>query len=124
VRQLSRAQAIVETAVVFPLLLVAVLGVVQFGLWMHATNIVIASVQDGARVASSEGGTLEDGVAAAQGLLRTGLGASAARVTIRPSADATAVRFDAEGDMPAVVPLAGALPLRATATMVKDRFRP
>jgi Flp pilus assembly protein TadG len=124
VRQPIRAQSTVEAALVFPLLLVAALGVVQFALWMHSTDVVVAAVQDGARVASSEGGNLNNGLDAAQGLLRQGLGASAARVRVEASEDRLLVRFEANGDIPAVLPFVGQLPVRATASMAKDRFRP
>src|SRR5713226_1743373 len=74
-----RAQAILEVALAFPLLILAGTGVIQFSLWMHAEAVVTAAVQDGARVASSETGTLADGQAVAAALLHDGLGPTADR---------------------------------------------
>ena len=50
----QRGQALVETAIAFPLLLIAALGLVQFALFYHAQNVVTGAVQEGARVAAAE----------------------------------------------------------------------
>jgi Flp pilus assembly protein TadG len=113
-------------AFVLPLLMLAGAGVVQFSLWMHAEGVVTAAVQDGARVASSERGTLDQGTAAAQSLLRDGLGPNAAFVQLVPRQDASTVRFEASGTLPSVLPWgpAATIPLHASASMARDRFVP
>ena len=103
-RRRARAQSLVEVALAFPLLILAGTGVIQFSLWMHAQGVITAAVQDGARVASSETGTLADGQAAAAALLRDGLGPSAPLVRVVSTEDATAVRFEASGSLPAIFP--------------------
>jgi Flp pilus assembly protein TadG len=126
VRRRLRAQSIVEVAVIFPLLILAGVGVIQFALWMHAEGVVTAAVQDGARVASSETRTLADGHAAAAALLRDGLGPTALLVNVVSTEDATAVRFEAAGNLPAIFPWGPVttVPLHATALMARDRFMP
>ena len=121
-----RAQAILEVALAFPLLILAGTGVIQFSLWMHAEAVVTAAVQDGARVASSETGTLADGQAVAAVLLRDGLGPTALMMTVLSTEDATAVRFEATGTLPAIFPWGPVttIPLHATALMARDRFIP
>ena len=121
-----RGQSLVEVAFVLPLLILAATGVVQFSLWMHAEGIVTAAVQDGARIASSEAGTLEQGSAAARSLLRDGLGPNAALVRLVPSQDASTVRFEASGTLPAIFPWGPVttIPLHASASMARDRFVP
>jgi TadE-like protein len=121
-----RAQSLVEVAFMLPLLILAGAGVVQFSLWMHAEGVVTAAVQDGARIASSEVGTLEQGTAAARSLLRDGLGPNAALVQLAPSEDASTVRFEAAGTLPAIVPWGPVttIPLHASASMTRDRFIP
>ena len=121
-----RGQSLVEVALVLPLLILAATGVVQFSLWMHAEGIVTATVQDGARIASSEAGTLEQGSAAARSLLRDGLGPNAALVRLVPSQDASTVRFEASGTLPAIFPWGPVttVPLHASASMARDRFVP
>jgi Flp pilus assembly protein TadG len=125
-RRRARAQSLVEVALAFPLLILAGTGVIQFSLWMHAQGVITAAVQDGARVASSETGTLADGQAAAAALLRDGLGPSAPLVRVVSTEDATAVRFEASGSLPAIFPWGPvtAIPVHATALMGKDRFIP
>jgi hypothetical protein len=93
---------------------------------MHAEGVVTAAVQDGARVASSESGTLEQGTTAAVSLLRVGLGPNAAFVQLVPSQDASTVRFEASGTLPSMLPWgpAAAIPLHASTSMAKDRFVP
>jgi len=126
VRRRVRAQSIVEVAVVFPLLILAGVGVIQFALWMHAEGVVTAAVQDGARVASSDTGSLADGHGVASALLRDGLGPTAPLVNVVSTEDATAVRFEAAGNLPAIFPWGPVttVPLHATALMARDRFIP
>jgi len=125
-RRRVRAQSIVEVAVTFPLLILAGVGVIQFALWMHAEGVVTAAVQDGARVASTEAGTLADGHAVATALLHDGLGPSAPLVNVVSTEDAAAVRFEAAGNLPAIFPWGPVttVPLHATALMARDRFMP
>ncbi len=125
-RRRVRAQSIVEVAVTFPLLILAGVGVIQFALWMHAEGVVTAAVQDGARVASTEAGTLADGHAVAIALLYDGLGPSAPLVNVVSTEDAAAVRFEAAGNLPAIFPWGPVttVPLHATALMARDRFMP
>jgi Flp pilus assembly protein TadG len=126
VRRRLAAQSLVEVACVLPLLMLAGAGVMQFSLWMHAEGVVTAAVQDGARISSSESGTLEQGTAAAQSLLGDGLGPNAAFVRLVPSQDASTVRFEASGTLPALLPWGPAttIPLHASASMARDRFLP
>jgi len=125
-RKQAAAQALVEAAFVFPLLILAGAGVVQFSLWMHAEGVVTAAVQDGARVASSETGTLDQGEAIARSLLHDGLGPTASLVSVAAREDTTGVRFEAMGTLPAILPWGPVttIPLHASATMSRDRFVP
>src|SRR6516164_2555047 len=120
------AQSLVEVACVLPLLVLAGAGVVQFSLWMHAEGIITAAVQDGVRIASSETGTLQQGSAAARSLLRDGLGPSAGLVELSMAEDASTVRFEAVGALPAIFPWGPVttIPLHASASMTKDHFVP
>jgi Flp pilus assembly protein TadG len=121
-----RAQSLVEVALVLPLLILAGAGVIQFALWMHAEGVVTAAVQDGARIASGETGTLEQGAAVAQALMRDGLGPNAVFVQLVPSQDASTVRFEANGTLPAIFPWGPVttIPLHASASMARDLFVP
>ena len=57
-------------------------GIVQVAVFLYAQHVVVAAVEEGARVGSAQGRTLDDGVRYAQQLLNAGLGPTATDVTI------------------------------------------
>src|SRR5438046_4853525 len=93
----ERGQAMAEAAVAFPLLVAAMVGLVQLALVAHAQHVVDAAVQDGARVAAAADGTVEQGVSHAEALLRAGLGRGAADVALRGIDGGDAVALEATG---------------------------
>ncbi|MGH7378229.1 MAG: TadE/TadG family type IV pilus assembly protein, partial [Candidatus Methylomirabilales bacterium] len=74
----ERGTAALELALVTPALMLLVLGVLQFGLWYHAQNVVETAALEGARVAAAEDGSVAAGMARALQVLRDGLGQAAA----------------------------------------------
>ena len=125
---LTAGQALVEVAVVLPLLLVVALGLVQFTLVVHAYNVVTGAAQDGARVAAAVDRTLEDGETHARQVLQAGLG-HGARLSVRgvqrPVDDPDVVEIVAQAELQPVVPLGrgATIPLAARASVTKERFR-
>lgn len=121
----ENGQALVETAIAFPLLLLIALVLVQFALFYQAESVVTGAVQDGARVAAAEGGSVGDGVTHAEAVLRAGLGRSAAGVTVQGSDGGTVVMVQARGQLRLILPWpgGGSLPLEARSIMSKERFR-
>lgn len=118
-------QTLVETAIVFPLLLMVALGLVQFALYYHSQNVVVGAVQDGARVAAAEDRTLAEGVAHAQTLLQAGLGRSAGDVALQGTDGGDVVVVEARGRLHTIIPWVAdsTLPLSARAVVSKERFR-
>src|SRR5438105_980454 len=92
-------QALVETAVAFPILLLVALALVQFALYYEAESVVTGAAQDGARVAAAEDGSLADGVAHTQALLQAGLGRSASGVTVQGVDGGDTVEIQAQGSL-------------------------
>lgn len=121
----TRGQAMVEVAVVFPLLVLVAIGLVQFALYAHAENVVTGAVQDGARVAAEDGRSLSDGVSTAQSLLQAGLGSEASMVALHGQEDQNVVVLQAQGRLHTIIPWVAdvSLPLSAQATMSRERFR-
>jgi Flp pilus assembly protein TadG len=121
----EHGQALAETAVAFPILLIVALLVVQFALFYQAEGVVTGSVQDGARVAAAEDSTIGDGVVRTQDLLRAGLGQSAGEVTVNGSDGGNTVTIQAQGRLQLIIPwIRGAsLPLQARSTISKEQFR-
>ena len=116
----------------FPLVLVVAMGLVQFALFEHAQNVVLAAAEDGARVAAAHNATEKDGEVRANQVLQAGLGSYAQA----PTAVATFLPVGANppdrvqvivtAKLPVIVPIplgGGTLPLSATASMSKEHFR-
>src|SRR4051794_18996960 len=70
------AQALVESALVLPLVVTLSLGVLQVVLYAHAHDVLTSAVQEGARLAAEDGRRLDEGYARAEALVRAGLGTS------------------------------------------------
>ena len=121
-------QALVEAALAaLPVLLLGI-GLVQFAPYLYAWHVLDAAVLEGARVASAQGRSVEDGVAYARALVHGGL-APAGYVeapTIEGSAGRDQVTLEGRSAMHLVIPLATEmrLPLQARVTMRKEQFRP
>lgn len=108
-----------------PLLLIALLGVLQFALYAHAAHVVTAAVQAGAHLAAAEGQPLRAAVEQAQAVLRAGLGETAGGVVLEARDGGDTVLVEARGQLRMIVPWVAdaSLPLTARAVMSKERFR-
>ncbi len=115
-----------EFAIALPLLLAVLMGIVQVALLRHAQNVLLASVQEGARVAAAEGRPVRDGVAHARSILRSGMGDAGSRVRVSGSASGSEVAIMASGPYRLIIPWTNnsTVTLRARASMSRERFRP
>jgi Flp pilus assembly protein TadG len=118
----SRGSAAVELVLLTPLLMICVLVVVQFALWQHARQVLLAAAQEGARAARAQGGTAEEGRARAFDYIQQ-IGpdlVSSPAVDVDRSLDIVSVQV--RGQAVNIVP---GLPLRVTATSAGpvERFR-
>lgn len=120
------AQALVETALVFPLLVLVSLGGLQVVLYAHAQTVFASAVQEGARVAAQDGGIPEDGFIRARALIMAGLGSAVDPVNLAVSADVDNVTVTADAAMRPLIalPLLDALPVHAEGRSQRERFRP
>jgi Flp pilus assembly protein TadG len=125
-RQASAAQALVEFALVLPLVVVLSLGLVQVVLYAHARDVLLSSVQEGARLAAEDGRLLDDGYARAETLIGAGLANSLDALQLTASLDDEVVEVSADASLRPIVPLAVArgLPLHVEAWVTRERFRP
>lgn len=57
----EEGDAVTETVILVPVLLLLIMAVVQFGLWYHAEHVAQAAAQEGVRAARAEGSTSDDG---------------------------------------------------------------
>jgi TadE-like protein len=118
------AQALVEFALVLPLVIVLSLGVLQLVLYAHARDVVIGSVQEAARMSAEDGRNLDDGYARARALITAGLGRSLNPLTIEGRMDADVVSIRIDAGLQPILPVATNLPIHAQAWVARERFRP
>ncbi|WP_149203867.1 TadE/TadG family type IV pilus assembly protein [Actinotalea subterranea] len=58
-----------ELAIVFPVLLLIVVALLQYGLWFHARTLAQAAAAEGATAARTQGAVLDDGRTRAEAFL-------------------------------------------------------
>ena len=115
----------VELAIALPLLLLVLLGAVQFGLVVHARSVTQTAAVEGARAAAAEGRSLEEGAARTRDVLESGLGATGQAFTVEAAEQGEAVVVEAHGSYPLFIPWVTDLsvPLEATAEVWREDFR-
>jgi Flp pilus assembly protein TadG len=122
----ERGSASLELALVAPALMLLVLGVLQFGLWYHAQNVVETAAMEGARVAAAEDGSAGAGKTRALEVLEDGLGQAASDQGATASIDQGSASVHVTAQMPGLLPIPGlrSFALSSEATVFRERFRP
>ncbi len=122
----ERGIASLELALVAPALMLLVLGVLQFGLWYHAQEVVQGAALEGARAAAAEDGTAAAGRDRAIKVLREGLGSVAteegASASVGPDIAQVRVTARLRGLLP--IPGLSSFLLSSEASAFRERFRP
>ena len=118
-------ESIVEFALVLPLLLIVLIGVVQFGLVHHAQNVADTAAQEGARLGAAEDGDATIAEARTLDVLRSGLGGLGDGFGVTASASEESVTIKASGGYPLIIPWLGSqtISIHAEAEMRKEGFR-
>jgi Flp pilus assembly protein TadG len=122
----ERGSVALELALVAPALMLLVLGVLQFGLWYHAQNVVETAALEGARVAAAEEGTAGSGESRALEVVHEGLGQVAADQAATASIDQETARVQVTAQLGGLLPIPGlsSFSLSSEATVFRERFRP
>ena len=115
----------VELALVLPVLLAILIGVVQFALVYHAKDVATTAAQEGARLAAAEGRTPTEGAARAREVLESGLGKTGREFSVTALDTGETVVVPADGDYPLIIPFVpgGSIPIQAEAESHKEGFR-
>ena len=126
VRTRNAAQALVECALVLPLVISLTLGVLQVMLYAHARDVLLSAVQEGARLAAEDGRGIDEGYARATALVAAGLGASIEPVRWQASVDDEVIVLRADTRLRPILPLplVGDLPIHTEGHISRERFRP
>ena len=113
--------AVVEFVLVSAVAVVLAMSVAQLGLFLWERNALMGSLSEGARVAATEGRTVDDGRRVATELLRRSAGGRVAdAVPIEGTETTGVVVLRAEGTLPSFVPGVPGLPVRMTARMREE----
>src|SRR5712691_8133503 len=120
------AQALVESALVLPLILTLSLGVLQVVLYAHARDVLTSAAQEGARLAAEDGRGLDEGYVRARALIAAGLGSSVDPVRLDGGVDDDLVALHINASLRPILPLplVHDLPISAVGRVARERFRP
>jgi hypothetical protein len=118
------AQALVEFALVVPLVISLTLGVLQVVLYAHARDVVTSAAQEAARLSAEDGRGLDEGYARAGSLLTAGLGTSLQPLVVSGAMDADVVHMRIDAGLQPILPVGATLPLHVEAWVTRERFRP
>jgi Flp pilus assembly protein TadG len=120
-RAAEGGSAVVEFVLVSAVAVVLAMSLAQLGLFLWERNALMGSLSEGARVAATEGRTVDDGRRVAAELLRRSAGGRVAdAVPIQGTQTAGVVVLRAEGTLPSFVPGVPGLPVRMTARMHEE----
>ena len=117
----ERGSAAVQTAILFPVVLLLVFGIIQGALWFHARNVALGAAQEGARAASTEGGT--GGEQRAHEFVGNLTGGTLIRdLQVSGTSTGETVTITVTGNAPSLVPGVGGLTVRQSATATIEQF--
>jgi Flp pilus assembly protein TadG len=119
----ERGDETIEAVLVTPVLLLAIMVVIQFGLWYHASHVAEAAAQQGAGVARLEGATAADGRTNAQQFMVDAAAALVEHVSVTSTRDNQTARVVVDGTVHSIVPGLN-LHVHGEATSPIERFRP
>jgi Flp pilus assembly protein TadG len=120
----ERGVATIELAVIFPVTLLIVFAIIQFGVWYHASDVAKAAAQEGVRAARVEGGSGQAGVDRANQVLDDNARSIIGNRRVVPFRDQEVARIEVTGTCVRIVPIPGlSLPVHAVAESPIERFR-
>ena len=117
----ERGSAAVQSAILFPIALLLVFGIIQGALWFHARTIALGAAQEGARASSAEGGS--GGELRAREFVSNLAGGTLIRdLDVNETATGETVTITVAGKAPSLVPGVSGLTVRQSATAPIERF--
>lgn len=122
-RSEQRGDATVEAVLAFPVLLLLVMLVIQFGLYFHASHAAEAAAQEGVRAARVLGGSAADGERTAEQFMADSVPTLVEGVAIDATRTTEQARVVVSGTVHSIVPGLH-LDVRAEAASPVERFRP
>jgi Flp pilus assembly protein TadG len=118
----DRGEAVTETVILVPVMLLLIMVVIQFGLWYHAEHVVQAAAQEGARAARAQGATADDGKARAEQFVESAGGQSVRSTSVTAERSPLTVTVRVSGEASMLVP-GLRLNVSASATSPVEEFQ-
>jgi Flp pilus assembly protein TadG len=112
-----------EMVVIFPVTIMMVFGIIQFGIWYHANDIAQAAAQKAAQTASAYNGTQAGGFQVAAQVLEQNADGLILHTHVASARDQQVATVTVNGYALQVIPFIP-LPVEATATVPVEAFRP
>ena len=103
-RRGERGDATIETVLVVPVLIFLIMGIVQFGLWMHASHIADAAARNGVSAGRLDGASPNASREAASETLDRLAGGLIAEPVVVDQRDAEGVTVRVTGTVRPVIP--------------------
>lgn len=124
-RRDESGQSSVELALALPMLLIVLMGAVQFALVHHARNVANTATAEGARLAAGEGNSLLDGAVRTRSVLEAGLGRTGAAFAVTAEDHGETVATRASGEYRLFIPWVSnlTLPIQSSSEVRKEGFR-
>ena len=118
-------QSTLELALALPVLLIVLIGAVQFALVHHAENIAETATAEGARMAAAEGNSLLEGVARTRSVLEAGLGGTGSAFVVTAEDSGETVVTHASGEYELFIPWVTtlAITIESRSEVRKEGFR-
>ena len=112
------------TVIVVPLVLIAVLAVVQYGLAYHARQVLSGATQDGAAAGARRGSSPGAGAGLADSLIEGSAGRLLSSHLSTASSDGSSVTVDSTGQVIRVMPFFPSITVSASASAALEKFQP
>lgn len=107
-----------------PVVLLAMLLVVQFALAYYARTVIAGAAQDGAAAAARRDASVEEGAALTESLLDDAASSLLDSHTVSASSTGDSVTIEVEGEVVSLLPFFGTITIRATGTAAVEQFEP
>lgn len=107
-----------------PVVLLAMLLVVQFALAYYARTVIAGAAQDGAAAAARRDASVEEGAGLTESLLNEAASSLLDSHTVSASSTGASVTIEVEGEVVSLLPFFGTITIRATGTAAVEQFEP
>lgn len=110
--------------ILVPVVLLAMMFVIQYGLAYHARQVLAGAAHDAAAAAARRDSSPDAGVALAEQMIDDAAGTLLDNVTVTASTGTDTVTIEATGEVASLLPFVGTITVRASGTARIETFDP